>query len=238
MEKKGKREFGAVIFDFDDTLVNTKKAVEDAYEIILSDISQKYGIDKGKLKESLSEIQKEMESRASNKRDYDRANWFRTISGRLGIGMTEEDIQKYADIFYSSVRDNVGFHNKTEDILIAIKRKGKKLVLFTDKDAIKGQKKARLDKLAFVKHFDLIVISGETIPERKSDPASFHKVREMIGMSAGEIIMIGDRPDMDIDNAKIEGMSAALFRGYSKHDLCKYTPDFILESIEEVFDIL
>jgi putative hydrolase of the HAD superfamily len=54
------------------------------------------------------------------------------------------------------------------------------------------------------------VLTGDMIAERKPALEGFHKIIELTGLPANQIMYVGDRPDVDIKPAKQLGMVTAL----------------------------
>ncbi|MCL4372549.1 HAD hydrolase-like protein [Candidatus Parvarchaeota archaeon] len=58
-------------------------------------------------------------------------------------------------------------------------------------------------------------------------------------LNTKDIIMVGDRQDLDIQNAKESGMKAVLFTGYEKsQEKGNYEPDLIISDISEFSKVL
>ncbi len=240
MLNNSRTEIKGVIFDFDNTLVDTASAINKAYDIIFSEISRDFSIDKNELylisKKFLKEKQREL---SKSKASYDHGKWVSDIARMAGLNLSKEN-DKYEQMFYKYFTDNPIFSRNTESILKDLKQDGIKLALLSDKDSIKGMKMERVMRLPFVGYFDQIVIAGETVPFRKSDgKIVFEETADRLGLKSAEIIAIGDRLDLDIQNAKEAGMEAVLFTGYSKStEYSKYDPDFTVNDMQQLRKVL
>ena len=157
-----------IIFDFDNTLVDTNRVIWEAYDFIFSDIAIKFNVDKNFLFHESRVVENEAIRTADiSAKSYDHGVWIGTVVNRLNIPVSEEEINAYRNAFYSYVTDHPRFSMDTESVLKAFKAQGKKLALLSEKDAVDGQKAERINKMKFSEYFDVIVIAGETIPFRK-----------------------------------------------------------------------
>jgi FMN phosphatase YigB (HAD superfamily) len=68
--------------------------------------------------------------------------------------------------------------------------------------------------LALGDAFDLILITDEVVgrDRRKPDPAGLERIADTFGMPAGELLVIGDRVDKDVEVARRCGASAIRVR--------------------------
>lgn len=101
--------------------------------------------------------------------------------------------------------------------------------------------KDRLDNWNIGKYIDVVVASAEA-GCAKPDLKIFNLALEQAGCKPNEAVMIGDRLDNDIAPAKQLGMKTVWVRqGFAKYQSVKNIeeqPDYIINSIAEVLDIL
>lgn len=100
---------------------------------------------------------------------------------------------------------------------------------------------SRLDNWGIGKCFDVVVASSEEGCE-KPDARIFLKALERAGCKPNEAVMVGDRLDNDIVPAKNLGMKTVWVRqGFAKYRNItdeNEQPDFIIESIDDLLEIL
>jgi phosphoglycolate phosphatase len=86
--------------------------------------------------------------------------------------------------------------------------------------------------------FDL-VLTSETVNRPKPAPDIVQRTAEFWNISPEQILVVGDSPD-DIVSAKSAGaFSAGICTGYfSKETIAKAKPDFLLDSVSDVLDIV
>lgn len=229
----------AVIFDFDNTLVDTHSAIDNAYSLIINSLSNRFGIEKDSLKNKILNAQKQViDDVPLEKRVYDRRNVIAQLNKNEEFGLSDEELDKLAETFYDFIMNQITYPEYTKNILEALKERGKKLGLLTDTDVRPGFKKLRLSKLGFINLFDVVLIAGETIPQRKNSPLPFLEISRLLGVNPEDAVVIGDRMDADIDNAKEAGMKAILIDKYLPPNKGNYEPDFQIHDIKEVLDII
>lgn len=237
MLTESRMDFKGVVFDFDNTLVDTKTTVSEAYNRVFSEMAEKFNVDKEKLISEANVFQQEKIAELSkSKTSYDHAEWIPLIASRESIKLGEEEKEHYKQVFYNYVLENQKFSSKTEGLLRKLKQEGKKLALLSERDSVNGLKAERINRVPFHNYFDIIVIAGETIPfsKAKDGVKPFIETAKLLGLSTKDIIMVGDRPDLDIQNAKESGMKAVLFTGYIRsNENSKYEPDLIINDISD-----
>ena len=101
--------------------------------------------------------------------------------------------------------------------------------------------KERLDNWGIGKYFDIVVASAEADCS-KPDLKIFNLALEQAVCKPNEAVMIGDRLDNDVVPAKQLGMKTVWVRqGFAKYqNISNETekPDFIIDSIGDILDIL
>ncbi len=233
--------FKGAVFDFDNTLVDTKDLIDNAYRHVFHEIAAKFNLDEDKLFLEAESFQKEkIRELQAAKTSYNHADWILPIVGRFSVNLNKEEEEYYKNLFYSYAINNQKFSEKTESILLELKKRGKKLALLSERDAVPGMKLQRIKNTPFYGYFDVIMIAGETIPYSKTDGKGtpFLETAKLLGLETNEVLMIGDRMDLDIQNAKEVGMKAVLFTGYLKsQEYSKYQPDLVINDISELRNI-
>lgn len=101
--------------------------------------------------------------------------------------------------------------------------------------------KERLDNWGIGKYFDIVVASAEADCS-KPDLKIFNLALEQAECKPNEAVMIGDRLDNDVVPAKQLGMKTVWVRqGFAKYQSISNEtekPDFIIDSIGDILDIL
>ncbi|MDE2934677.1 MAG: HAD family hydrolase [Chloroflexota bacterium] len=126
----------------------------------------------------------------------------------------------------------VAFPN-VHEVLGTLAGSGLGLGLITNGAAMWQQRK--IDSLGIAKYFGVILIS-EAEGLRKPDPEIFRRAVDTLGVSAEEVVMVGDNPEADIRGAKSFGMKAVW-----KHDDYWDPPeivDGVIDNLEELPQVL
>lgn len=228
-----------VIFDFDDTLVNTMGGIERARKAVFSHVKKDHSIDERTYEEAIKLTSAEFE-KAKNLKKRNKYLFYELMSYKSGLRFSKEQIEKYADVFEKSLTNDIEFSVHLEEVVQKLKGAGIKLGILTGAALYPGAKKMRLEKLPVIKLFDAVVIATETIPEDKTGVTAFIKSAEMLGLPANEILFVGDRQDIDISNSKKAGMKAVLFNAYRKSSsgIDEYKADYIISDLKELLIIL
>ncbi len=229
----------ALIFDFDNTLVDTHSAISGAYSKVVELISSSSGLDSNYLMQQLLKAQKEViDDVPLVSRQYDRKAVIKKLNENLSLNLDEKQVEKLAQIFYDFIVEKIEYPKETEEVLKALKLKGKKLGLLTDTDVRPGLKRRRLNSLSFTKLFDAVLIAGEDIPQRKSSPIPFIELARLLDVEPKETLVIGDRMDADIDNAKEADMKAVLIDKYLPPNKGVHEPDAIIHELKQLLDVV
>lgn len=91
------------------------------------------------------------------------------------------------------------------DLLADLQTAGIRLAVITNSDP--GEAHLRLELLGIAGFFEA-VITPDTFGIKKPDPAVYQKTLDLLGVAAGEAVMIGDRLDRDVTPAREAGMRA------------------------------
>lgn len=229
----------ALIFDFDNTLVDTHSAISGAYSKVVELISSNSGMDSNYLMQQLLKAQKEViDDVPLVSRQYDRKAVIKKLNENLSLNMDENQVEKLAQTFYDFILEKIEYPNDTEEILRALKSMGKKLGLLTDTDVRPGLKRRRLNSLSFTKLFDAVLIAGEDIQQRKNSPIPFIELARLLDAEPENTLVIGDRMDADIDNAKEAGMKAVLIDKYLPPNKGIHEPDAVIHELKQLLDIV
>ncbi len=229
----------ALIFDFDNTLVDTHSAISGAYSKIVELTSLNFGMDSGYLMQQLLKAQKEVINDVPLVlRQYDRRAVIKKMNENLSLNMDERQIDELAQIFYDFITEKINYSSDTEEVLKALKSMGKKLGLLTDTDVRPGLKKRRLNSLSFTNLFDAVLIAGEDIPQRKNSSIPFIELARLLNSEPESTLVVGDRMDADIDNAKEAGMKAVLIDKYLPPNAGIHEPDAIIHELKQLLEII
>jgi len=208
------KDIKLVVFDFDQTLVNSaigfiqafgeiKKEFQqflnvNGYEIIVENYSSQ-------LRNTIRELDKN--------REYDRNQWWNPLLQQMNvteIQFTKEECERLTQIYWNVTAENTELFPDTLEILDYLKAKKYKIGLITDNDGGFGLKKRRLAKCPIMHYFNQVVIAGDDVPEKKPHPAAFLKVASLLKIPPKACVMVGDKPFTDIAGGKAAGFHTVL----------------------------
>lgn len=199
----------AVIFDFDETLIDAPLGLDAAYRAVTEKICEyisceKLDVGSGDISEKLSDFSERM----NLERKYDRDLWWQELIDEMGIDydFSEKQKEKLSEVYWSTYSESAIPYPDTKSVLEYLHGKGYALGLITDTDGSKFPKRERIFKFDFSGLFDAVVIGGDDTLETKPDPEPFELAAEKLGVSTGECVMVGDKPFTDIKGGNSVGM--------------------------------
>ena len=127
-----------------------------------------------------------------------------------------ESLPAYAAEFDSHYQRRCGtrshLYPEVRETLITLKAQGVKLAVVTNKES--RYTRTILDAHQIMPLFDAVV-SGDTLPTKKPDPAGIHWCLQQFGVSAGRALFVGDS-SIDVATARNAGIPVwALPYGYN-----------------------
>jgi len=174
------------------------------------------------------------------------AVWISEALNKLGFNIGPEDsrIKTAVNVFFDDYLNSLRVRRCAKKILKILSLNGFKLGLisnFTYAPLIY----AALRKLDLSRFFDVVLVSAD-IGWRKPHVRIFNEALRRLGVSAGEVIYIGDSPDEDIKGAKDVGMRTihVASQFYPQETLIRsmQNPDYATKSLceagKKLFQIL
>ena len=211
----------AILFDLDGTLIDSKRTIAMHFVRALNELSIPHQLTEQIVADSLE-------------------NSFEDINKEFGLGMNEEQfktfVSRYRDNYYHQPLPGTEIFPGTESTLLSLRDMGFRIILATGKQIEIAEKS--LEVLGLEKHFDLIQ-GWEPGLRAKPQPDILRRGMEKLSLPEGSGIMVGDTP-VDIEAGRALGMPtfAALYGCGKKQTLERFQPDYFLNSITELPDIL
>jgi HAD superfamily hydrolase (TIGR01662 family) len=232
------RDVKAVLFDLDDTLIDTTKGRSAAALAVAKKLSRYLAqrhihVDKQRIADMIEKLDDEMSLRII----YDRNHWWKILLEQLGLTESLEDIlSELTSVYWRTYSEASPLYDDAHSTLTYLKERGYRLALVTDSDGAKGIKSWRIAQTNLQHFFDFLVISGEDTNEIKPHPEPYLLAAQRLGLKPNECIFVGDKPFTDIRGARAAGMNTILVRRREwKTDV---TPDVIIERLSELRDLL
>jgi len=231
----------AIIFDFDDTLEKYKAAKHYAEKQISKHFYSNYKV-KGVAK-LLDNLDLHYTIKGRTKKDvglYKRELWFKDIFGKLKIKPKKGEIRELVKLYWNSVEGKATLMSNTRDVLEKLKKRFK-LAIISDSDGSRAIKIRRLEKLGITRLFDLI-ITGEDVKTTKPDKRFYSSVFRRLKVKSSECVMVGDKPEYDLQLAKKLGLKTVWFvyGDWAEHEKNKkfWYVDYKVKRLEQLLRII
>lgn len=166
--------------------------------------------------------------------EYHEIFW-RSLVKKYNNSFDEELIEQVYDKFLDYYEKEVILF---DGVLQALKELSSKVKLILVANANAKRLKRLIHKFNLNKYFFDYVISSET-PYQKPNKFMFEYGLNMYDWKPEEVLMVGDKYDNDILGAKKSGLLTAILISKSKApNNCKCIPDFMVDSIDQLNDIV
>jgi phosphoglycolate phosphatase len=117
------------------------------------------------------------------------------------------------------------------ETLDALRRKGFRLAVVTNKPVFATKK--ILEALALAEFFP-VVIGGDSLPQRKPDPAQLLEAARQLGVDVDQTLMVGDNIH-DVEAAHAAGMRCvAVSYGYHHRPPSEFNADRLIDRFDEL----
>jgi putative hydrolase of the HAD superfamily len=253
-----------IIFDLDDTLLNDKKSIKEAFKATVKLAVQKYSIDGELLEEKVRESARKQYASYST---YDFTQsiginpfeglWgtfedkgedfqalhkiapeYQRITWRMGLealGIVDDDLtNKLAKAFPEYRKQHPFVFEDTFTVLEQLKD-NYQLVMLTNGSPSLQKTKLELTP-ALHAYFDTIIISGD-FGIGKPDTSLFNYLLEETGLAASNSIMVGDNLNTDILGANRVGMKS-VWINRSDQKVREIQPTYQIEKLAELMPII
>ena len=230
----------AILFDYDNTLVNSKPVFRKAIQAVSSDIynflkdNAQTLVSPELLEQKLLYISEKLDSEGV----YDRNAWWVEVLKEIGINEVEKDqLFEWTSLYWSIAGETLPFEDAM-DILTYLKQKGYKLGLVTNSDGEGGDKKSRRSTFPYIDKFDIIIIGGENNVKPKPSIQPFILACEELKAKGNECVMVGDDPVKDCLAAKKAGLKSILVDRERSVKYPELYADFVVSSLKELEEFL
>jgi len=227
-------KYSAVLFDFDDTLVNTAPGKAEAFRRV-AQLLRSEGDGSVSVEELVDEISKISED-MNRRRQYSRDVWWRILAQKKGINISRHLELRATVAYWASFKRNTQLYQDTLKVLDKIRSLGIPIGLVTDTDGWVGIKRWRLSSSPIFEYFDAVVVAGEDTRGTKPDPKPFQLCTQRLGVSPRNTVFVGDKPYTDIVGAKSVGMTAVLVKRRTWGDVMG--ADYVVDSLSDFLELL
>ncbi len=229
------KKYTTILFDADDTLLDFDKDETQA----LTAIMEKYGIATNEenikaYKEINTGLWKAIERGEIDKPTLKQIR-FRLFFNKIGF-VTKEDPFKINEEYLANLSNGGNLLEGAKELVQSLKEQGYDLYIVTN--GIANTQRQRLTKAGILPYFTEIFVS-ETIGHQKPKKEYFNYVLSHIEeKDISKVILIGDSLTSDIKGAVNAGITCAWLRHNPSADYNGYSPDFVIDSITQVKELL
>ncbi len=218
----------AVIFDLDNTLTDFMTMKDRAVDGAIDDM-----VDAG-LTGSRAEI-KDKIYRIYRREGIEYQNVF-DLFLQEELGRVDHKLLASAIIGYRRARDSfLVLYPHVHYTLVELIRRGLKLAVISDAPALQAW--LRLAQLKLQTFFEHVITFDDT-GERKPSPAPFQRALSLLGLGAGEVLMVGDWPERDMVGAAKLGIRTVFARYGDTFGTVDSGADYELDDIMGLISII
>ncbi|MEW8993543.1 pyrophosphatase PpaX [Clostridium sp.] len=206
----------AILFDLDGTIIDTNELILTSFNYVLNNYLG-LNIRKEEIVESFGIPLKDVMDHYAKER-------------------AEELVDEYIRYSLESHDKYIKSYDHVEEGLIKLKNKGFKLAIVTSKR--RGTALRGLNCFDLEKYFD-VIITPEDSKKHKPDGEPVLKACEVLKVKPEETIMVGDSHN-DILCGKNAGSKTCLvnYTALNVEKIKAYNPDFIIDKIEDLIDLI
>ncbi|MDP3976034.1 MAG: HAD family hydrolase [bacterium] len=209
--------FHAWLFDLDGTLVDSMKGVVDCMKVTAKEVG--------------GEVTNETELRASFGRGL-----MNTLVPWIPEGKLDEALERYEENFPKYVKTQISLVSGAKELLDWVKARELPIGVVTGNKIYEAQ--GLFDATGLHEYFNFDhVVCADSIPFQKPSPEPVLECCRRLGVEpSDQVVFVGDS-EHDIRAGKLAGVRTIAVLGGSspKERLLAAEPDFVFESLEEVF---
>ena len=212
--EENKMKYKVIIFDLDGTLVETKINFRDMKIAIVNELKEKFGINFN-------------EEQAYKTRVTEILSYALSKVDEIQKSSVKQLVFDIAEQFEVPASRNAKLRNNVIAVLKELKRRGIKLVVFTNEG--KRVTKFLLESFGIAEYFN-VVVTRDDVEALKPNPRGVLKIIDFLKVDKAEVLLIGDSI-IDIETAKNAGVTAwGILNGFDKRER------LIAEGAERVLD--
>ncbi|XP_066262294.1 N-acylneuraminate-9-phosphatase isoform X1 [Euwallacea similis] len=225
-----------ILFDLDNTLIETREADAKVCEKIAKDLKLKYSLSNEEATSMAANFLSNFRRCPENK--LMSLDEWRTHLWSQALG---EKYQEDADLIYQNWLTQRYQHlAMSQEITYLLKSLRKKFRIALITNGTSACQWEKINKLQLKSCFDLILVSGDLSYE-KPDKNIFFQACEVLNVNPKNCLMVGDKLETDIEGGLQAGLAGTVWIPLNRHyrltdDDPK--PDYVLKNIMELKDLL
>jgi putative hydrolase of the HAD superfamily len=228
-----------VIFDLDDTLIQTNAASTATWAYLNTAFASELGADLEGFTAAINAGRRSLWAHADSHRAWrhrmaeSSGEVLRRAADQLGLTLPATMEQRFIDAYVRHFFRNLALFPQALETLSVLRQAGVKLAMITNGGAGWQRRKLALHELE--PYFDLILVEGE-FGVGKPDPSIYQHVLQMFDVQPGQVWMIGDRLDWDVLAPQALGIRGIWFN-FQHAELpanAGGAPDHIVRALDEL----
>lgn len=165
--------------------------------------------------------------------EYQQSAW---INGLKKLGIENEVLGRELALYFPTMRKESPFvYEETYEVLDQLKEKFKLLLMTNGSPSLQNIKLQITPKIA--PYFDHILISG-AFGRGKPDPSIFKHALEVVGLTADDVLMVGDNLMTDILGASQVGIQSVWINREEKPISKEVIPTYTINNLRELLPLL
>jgi HAD superfamily hydrolase (TIGR01509 family) len=159
------------------------------------------------------------------------------IFERMGMQINDGIIEKFIDIYYQPITDQITLIPGAVEILDKLKNAGLIIGLVSNSIFPEKYHLGEMEQFGLLKYFDFTIFSSG-VGVRKPGRAIFDIALRKAGVKASRAIFVGDRFDADIIGAKNAGIVSVWKFRENRENPENVKPDYSIVNLEELETIV
>lgn len=156
----------------------------------------------------------------------------------MGVEINGLDVQEMLRSYGWEPIPGVQPFDDAHEVLAELKTRGYKIGLITNSYQPMWMRDIELEMFDMMKYFDARITSGDT-RFMKPHPAIYWRMLGMLHLTPEEAVFVGDRPENDIQGANMVGMiSVHMNPPHVKFDLNGIIPNYTITQLQQLLPIL
>jgi len=205
---------GAVIFDFDGTLIDSYTQRWIAHREVckfLSEYLDKRGFEPDR--DVILDLISKTEIKKSDGSEWNRDVWWREVLRSYfgkNVQIPSSTLSDATLIYWNIIMKTSHVYPGVSSLLLNLKKRGFLLGLISDTDGLQGMKAKRIAYSGLRGFFNAIIVAGEDTQEVKPSIKPFIKISELMSVPPEKCIFVGDNQKVDVLGAKALGIKTII----------------------------
>jgi putative hydrolase of the HAD superfamily len=228
-----------VIFDLDDTLIQTNAASAATWAYLNKAYSAELGVELDVFASAINTGRKALWAHPDSHREWrhrmaeSSGEVLRLAAEQLELAVPETMTGRFIDAYVRHFFRNLALFPQAIETLHTLRDAGVQLAMITNGGA--GWQRRKLALHALEPYFDLILVEGE-FGVGKPDPSTYQHVMTALESTPGQTWMVGDRLDWDVLAPQALGIRGIWFN-FQHAELPTHAagvPDLTIRSLDEL----